>query len=297
MNNRTLHNGVIIPAIGLGTHRVDEGGKSMSAVVEDALTCGYRMFDSAAGYGNEARLGSALREVGVPRKDLFLITKLDDTEQQITAAERAIERSLNLLQTDYIDLFLIHSPNSQRMRSISIERGYNTENYWAQMNQEAWSVMEAFHGKGILKSIGVSNFHIRHLEQLEQHCNVTPQVNQVKTCPGSLSSQSTLFHYCDKHKIQVMGYTPLGRGNALKHPEIQAIARKYEKTEAQIILRYLIQKGIIPIPRASSINHMQENFSVFDFLLVAEDCLKIEKILIPENWAMIKDPDTGRKYC
>lgn len=296
MKNWTLHNGVIIPAIGLGTHRVDEGEKSMSAVIEDALTCGYRMFDSAAGYGNEARLGSALKEVGIPRKDLFLITKLDDTEQQITAAERAIERSLNLLQTEYIDLFLIHSPNSQRMRSISMEQGYHPENYWAQMNQEAWSVMEAFHSKGVLKSIGVSNFHIRHLEQLAQHCNVIPQVNQVKTCPGSLSSQSTLFRYCDEHKIQVMGYSPLGRGNALKHPEIQAIARRYEKTEAQIILRCLIQKGIIPIPRASSVNHMRENFRIFDFSLIMEDSNKIEEILITENWAMIKDPDTGKKY-
>lgn len=296
MNNWTLNNGVKIPVIGLGTHHVDEGGRTMSAVVEDALLSGYRMFDSAAGYGNEARLGFALREVGASRKDLFLITKLDDTEQQAAAAEHAIERSLNLLQTDYIDLFLIHSPNSQRMYDFSMNLGYNPADYWVHMNREAWSVMETFYNKGILKSIGVSNFHIRHIEQLEQHCNVTPQVNQVKTCPGSLSSQSALLHYCDKHQIRVMGYTPLGRGNALKHPQIHAIASRYGKTEAQIILRYLIQRGIIPIPGASSIEHMRENTQLFDFSLITEDCNKLEEILIAENWAMIKDPDTGRKY-
>lgn len=268
----------------------------MRAVVEDALLCGYRMFDSAAGYGNEERLGLALKEIGVPRKDLFLITKLDDTEQQAAAAERAIERSLNLLQTDYIDLFLIHAPNSQRMRSISVEKGCDPEHYWVQMNQEAWSVMEAFYRKGILKSIGVSNFHIRHLEQLRRHCTVPPQVNQVKTCPGSMSAQHALLCYCSDCQIKVLGYTPLGRGNALLHPQIHAIAAAYGKTEAQIILRCLYQKGVIPIPRASSCKHMRENMQIFDFSLTAEDCRALEEIRISENWAMIKDPDTGRKY-
>lgn len=284
----------VLPSICLGTHRIDEGERSMEEVLEDAWECGYRMFDSADGYGNEERLGSAFKQMGVNRKEYFLITKLDDVYRSEKAVRDAICRSLESLKTDYIDLFLIHAPNSERMREMV--NGKKGEDYWKTLNQQAYLVMEEFYKQGILREIGVSNFQAHHLKNLLETAEIVPYVNQIKTCVGSIEAQKTLYQLCEAEKIQIMGYSPLGKGNALTHPTVLLLAEKYKKTPAQILLRSLLEQHILPVVRASSVVHMKENIDIFDFHLEQQDVKLLNQIRINENWAMIKDPDSAKKF-
>ena len=292
-----LNDGNFIPVQGLGTHKVDENGTSMQTVVECALEAGYRMFDTAAGYGNEDRLGSALANASVDRRELYLVTKLDDPDHSRERAERSIERALKRLQTDYIDLFLIHSPNSPRLCVSAAELGHpDPENAWGELNAEAWEVMERYHRQGVLKSIGVSNFRMHHLQRLLQTANVVPAANQIKTCPGSLGANRSLERFCSNHRIRLMGYSPFGHGLALQRPEILAIAETHRKIPAQILLRYLYECGVVSIARASSLPHMLENRSIDQFTLSDEEKTALEQLRLEDRWAMIRDPDTGTRY-
>lgn len=297
MKSFVLNDGSVIPALGFGTHRVDETGTDMRTVVERALTAGYRLFDTAAGYGNEERLGQALQKASVPRRDIYLVTKLDDVDHSGKLAEIAIARAMERLQTDYIDLFLIHVPNSPRVCASAAADGHpDPENAWADLNAEAWEVMERYHRLGILKTIGVSNFRIRHLEQLMRTAAITPAVNQIKTCPGSLAANRSLAAFCKEHQIRLMGYSPFGHGEALRLNELQDIAEAYQKTPAQIVIRYLYERGVVSVARSSSLPHMLQNTDIFRFSLQPEDVAVLEGMCLDERWAMIRDPDTGSRY-
>ncbi len=292
-----LNDGRFIPTQGLGTHKVDENGTSMQTIVERALEAGYRMFDTAAGYCNEDRLGFALANACIDRRDLYLVTKLDDSEHSGKQAERSIERSLERLQTDYIDLFLIHAPNSPRLCASAAELGHpHPENAWRDLNAEAWEVMERYHRQGVLKSIGVSNFRVHHLQKLLQTARIVPAVNQIKTCPGSLGANHSLERYCRNHQIRLMGYSPFGHGLVLKRPEILTIAEMYRRTPAQVLLRYLYECGIVSVARTSSLSHMLENRDIDKFTLRDEDKTVLENMRLNDRWAMIRDPDTGTRY-
>ena len=297
MNSFALNDGNTIPALGFGTHRVDESGTCMQTVVERALTAGYRLFDTAAGYGNEDRLGNALKSACVDRSEIYLVTKLDDPDHAGTLAESAIARALEHLQTDYIDLFLIHSPNSPRVCAAAAANGHpDPENAWIDLNAEAWAVMERYHRLGVLRSIGVSNFRERHLEQLFRTAEIMPAVNQIKTCPGSIAANRRLAAFCKEHQIRIMGYSPFGHGAALDLAELQTIAEAHQKTPAEIIIRYLYEHGIVSVARSASLQHMIQNVDIFQFSLRPEESAILEALCLDERWAMIRDPDTGFRY-
>lgn len=293
----SLNDGSQIPALGLGTHRIDESGTDMCTAINRALQAGYRMFDTAAGYKNEDRLGNAIALAPIRRQNLYIITKLDDLDHTKELTKLAIERSLERLKTDYIDLFLIHSPNSDNVRTLAEEYGYeDIENAWAEMNSEVWQVMEEYHNLGVLKSIGVSNFQVHHLQRLLLTAKIIPSVNQVKTCPGSLSANKSLELFCKEHQIRLMGYSPFGHGFALDIPTILSIANRHNKSTTQIILRYLYECGIVSLSRSSNLSHMKQNVEIFDFSLSANEHRLLESIKLEEKWAMIRNPDTGLKY-
>lgn len=284
-----------IPEIGLGTHRIDEK-EGMEKVLERAWKCGYRMFDTAQGYGNEQQIGTALDQLQVKRSEYFLISKLDDIYRDETSVRESVQRSLEALKTDYIDLFLIHSPNSVRMKEMARKQGIQDDTYWEDMNRKAMKVMVELKKEGIFKRIGVSNFNISHLRSLMNSSIEIPEVNQIKMCIGSRGAQENLLRMCAKEHITIMGYSPLGKGIALSHPLILELGGKYEKKPAQIVLNSLRIKGVIPIVRAASQVHMEQNLASFDFTMEMKDVNRLDKILINENWAMIKNPDTQEKY-
>lgn len=259
MQSVTLNNSVEMPQIGLGTFALKE-----QAIVS-ALQTGYRMLDTAWQYGNEEEVGNAVRHSGIERKDIFITTKLWTDHIRQHAVREAFEDSLRKLQTDYVDLYLIHWP----------AEGFET----------AWKVMEELYAEGRVRAIGVSNCHIQHLELLEKVSDVVPAVNQVESHP--LFSNEALIQYSRDRGIVPEAWCPLGGSGCykrvLENPLIAEMARRYNRTEAQIVLRWHIQRGIVIIPRSSDGERQKKNIDVTDFELTAEDM------------AVIAGIDTGRR--
>lgn len=243
-----LNNGIEMPLLGLGTYTLT--GKDGQRAMSDAIEIGYRLFDSAQMYCNEAELGDAVRESGIKRKELFIETKLLDCANE-SKTKKAIESSLKALKVDYIDLLLLHNnyPNAKAM----------------------YRVMEDFYKQGILKAIGISNFGMSAYSDFIQSVEVIPAINQCET--HLLFQQVKLQKLMQKYGTILQSWSPFvgGRDNIFENKTLQNITKKYSKTPAQTILRYLIQKGIIVIPKTSKISHLKENISVFDFSLNIED--------------------------
>ncbi|WP_242785067.1 aldo/keto reductase [Bacillus cereus] len=253
----TLHNGVKMPMIGLGVYKAKEGDEVKQAV-KTALEVGYRSIDTATVYENESGVGEAIRESGIPREDLFITTKVWNDDQGYEETLEAFEKSLKKLQMDYVDLYLIHWP----------VRGKYVDTYRA---------LEKLYEEGKVRAIGVSNFHKHHLELLLQNCKVKPMVNQVELHP--MLTQFELRNYCQDEQIQMEAWSPLMRGGEVfQHPIIQAIANKYEKTPAQVILRWDIQSGIVTIPKSVTPSRIKENFTIFDFALTEEEIRQINTL-------------------
>lgn len=242
-----MRDGHTIPQMGLGTYPMDDA--ESEAVIPEALWRGYRMVDTAVNYGNEAGIGRGLEASGVERKDLFLITKLPGRDQGTDSVRRSLEGSLAKLKTDYLDLYLIHWPNP------SVERYV-----------ESWKTMMALRDEGLIRSIGVCNFLPEHLERLEQETGELPVVNQVELHPQYQQEPLRDFHR-DK-KIITQAWSPLGRKtNVLHHEWISDIATAVGRTPAQVMLRWHIQSGIVPIPKSSDSQRLAENIDVFDWEL------------------------------
>lgn len=253
----TLHNGVKMPMIGLGVYKAKEGDEVKQAV-KTALEVGYRSIDTATVYENESGVGEAIRESGIPREDLFITTKVWNDDQGYEETLEAFEKSLKKLQMDYVDLYLIHWP----------VRGKYVDTYRA---------LEKLYEEGKVRAIGVSNFHKHHLELLLPNCKVKPMVNQVELHP--MLTQFELCNYCQDEQIQMEAWSPLMRGGEVfQHPIIQAIANKYEKTPAQVILRWDIQSGIVTIPKSVTPSRIKENFTIFDFALTEEEIRQINTL-------------------
>ncbi|HDR7756903.1 aldo/keto reductase [Bacillus cereus] len=253
----TLHNGVKMPMIGLGVYKAKEGDEVKQAV-KTALEVGYRSIDTATVYENESGVGEAIRESGIPREDLFITTKVWNDDQGYEETLEAFEKSLKKLQMDYVDLYLIHWP----------VRGKYVDTYRA---------LEKLYEEGKVRAIGVSNFHKHHLELLLTNCKVKPMVNQVELHP--MLTQFELRNYCQDEQIQMEAWSPLMRGGEVfQHPIIQAIANKYEKTPAQVILRWDIQSGIVTIPKSVTPSRIKENFTIFDFALTEEEIRQINTL-------------------
>ena len=263
-----LNNSVKMPMIGFGSSEVLEV-EGITAIVS-ALNNGYRHIDTAEGYGNEADVGKAIRQSGVNRSDIFITTKIDNPRQKTGDIEKAFEESLEKLGLDYVDLYLIHWPIPDKF-------------------VETWLTFEKIYKNGKAKAIGVSNFKEHHLDAIKNVWTVVPAVNQYEHHP--YLTQKSILEYCKKEGIVVTAYSPLGRASndLLSNPVIQVIAKKYNKTSAQIILRWNIQLGVVAIPRSVKPERIKENISIFDFELSQEDIASLNEL--DSGSRVIIDPD------
>ena len=244
-----LNNGLEMPWLGFGVFQIDDGQKVEQAVLS-ALEVGYRSIDTATVYKNESGVGKALRESGVPREDIFLTTKVWNSDQRARRTMAAFEESLERLDTEYVDLYLVHWP---------VMGHY----------EETWQVMEEIYKNGRAKAIGVSNFQIHHLEDILKDAHVVPAVNQIEYHP--FLAQPELLSFCQKNKIQVEAWSPLMQGQIVNVPVVQELAAKYNKTPAQIALRWNLQHDVVTIPKSVRPSRIAENAQIFDFELSQED--------------------------
>lgn len=249
--NVSLNNGLMMPQFGLGVWRIPED--EAAGNVKAAIDAGYRLIDTAAIYRNEAGVGEGIRNSGVAREQLFVTSKLWNSDQGHDSTLRAFDASLERLGLDYLDLYLIHWP--QPMFDTYVE---------------SWKAMEKLYKEGRVKAIGVSNFQPDHLERLAAECEIVPAVNQVELHP--LLTQAEVRAYDEQHGIQTESWSPLRGVVGENAPEILAeLGAKYHKTPAQVVLRWHIQLGLVVIPRSSRPERLKENIDIFDFELSAED--------------------------
>ncbi|MGA1793982.1 MAG: aldo/keto reductase [Thermoplasmatota archaeon] len=244
-----LNNGVKMPVFGLGTFRAGIGRQTREAV-KFALDNGYRLVDTATIYGNERDVGQGVRESILDRSQVFITTKLWNSDHGYEKTKKAFLQSLKMLDVDYIDLYLMHWPVG----------GYRLE---------SWKAMEEMYKEGLARSIGVSNFTIKHIDELLEGSDIVPAVNQVEFTP--FLNQKELLAYCNGKGIQVESYSPLTKGQRLNEPVLVKIANARGKTPAQVLLRWSLQTGLVTIPKSTKPERMIENMQVFDFDLSSED--------------------------
>lgn len=252
MEYLTLNNGVPMPLIGFGTFML--GGETCTEAVTAAIEIGYRMIDTAEAYGNEKEVGEGIRQSGIDRRELFLVTKVNFKSYE--NAEQTVMQSPENLQTDYLDLLLLHWPFA---------------NYYA-----AWRTLEKLYGDGRVRAIGVSNFEPDRLLDLIAYNKIVPAVDQIET--NLYCQRGAERIWMDKKQVAHMAYAPLGQGNRnemFQEPAVLALARKYGKTPAQILLRFLTQNGIAVIPRGTRPEHIRENFVLFDFTLTLDEMAQL----------------------
>lgn len=264
----TLANQVEMPLIGLGTWEIKNQLED-SKTVQYALNAGYQAIDTAAIYHNEEAVGRALKNSPVDRKELFITTKVYDDEQGYAQTHRSFQKSLERLQLDYIDLFLIHWPVTAKYH-------------------ETWRAMEELYASGQVRAIGVSNFHSQHIEDLLTTATITPMVNQIELHPQL--NQRKLVEYCRQKGIVVTAYSPLGRGALLENPLLKKIARTHQKSVAQVILRWDLQNGLTVIPKSANPERIAANLAVFDFALTPFEMSQIDQLNTGER--LNKDPDS-----
>ncbi len=251
-----LQNGVKMPKIGYGTYKCADG--SDARTVHMALEAGYRLLDTAAVYKNEEYIGEALRESRIPREEVFLTSKVWKTDLGYEKTKKSFEDSLVRLQTDYLDLFLLHWPKSSPDCPD-----------WKKLVQESWKALEEFYHQGKVRAIGVSNFLPHHLKVLLESADVRPMVDQLELHVGYL--QEAAVQYCKSWGIQVQAWSPLGRRRVLEEPLVIQMAQKYNVFPAQFLLRFLLQQDIGVIPKASSSERMQQNLKLPGIEITAED--------------------------
>ena len=256
----TLNDGFKIPKIGFGTYN-EEFADNKGTILQ-AIECGYRFFDTASLYETERSLGNALKESGIARKDVIIETKLWIDEMGANNVGKALDKSLNRLQTDYIDIYMMHWPR---------QTGADDEN-WKHLDAETWKAMEDFVRQGKVKRLGLSNFLPHHLKNILKNCTIKPVVDQLELHPGY--SQEAAVAFCTQNDVLPMAWSPLGRGRenaTIGNSILVRLSKKYGKSIQQVNLRFLLQKGILPIPKASSVEHMKANLDVFDFELSEDD--------------------------
>jgi 2,5-diketo-D-gluconate reductase A len=254
MNHVKLNNGVDMPILGFGVFQVTDLFECERSVI-DAIETGYRLLDTAASYGNEQAVGKAIEQSGIDRKELFITTKLWVQDASYEGAKAAFERSMNKLRLDYLDLYLIHQPYGDVYG--------------------AWRAMEELHEAGKIRAIGVSNFYPDRLVDFVIHNKTVPAVNQVETHPFHQQTEAqTLF---EENKVQIEAWGPFaeGKNNIFQNEVLAMIAARHRKSIAQVILRWLIQRGGVAIPKSVRKERMAENFKVFDFQLEADDMAQI----------------------
>lgn len=271
-----LSNGIQIPCMGFGTYNA-KGGDNLE-IIKTAIEAGYRYFDTASLYETERVLGQAIRESGIPREEFFIVSKAWIDERGYDEVQAAFERTLERLQMDYLDLYLIHWP-----------RGAEGDTDWKEIDVQTWRAMEELQEAGRIRGLGLSNFLPHHIENILKNCRIKPVVDQLELHPGY--TQEAAVRYCQEHDIRVQAWSPLGRGKSIlmDQPLLTEYAEKYGKSVPQICLRFLLQKGIIPLVKASAMERMKQNQDIFDFELSAEDMSMIDNM--PQNTWLGEHPD------
>lgn len=263
----TLANGVEMPWFGLGVYKVQDGSEIVKTV-HTALDLGYRSLDTATLYENEKGLGEAIQTANVAREDLFITSKVWNTDQGYQSTIEAFDTSLQLLGLDYLDLYLIHWPVRDKYK-------------------ETWKALETLYKQKKVRAIGVSNFHIHHLQDVMKHADIKPMVNQVEYHPKL--TQKELHAFCHKENIQLEAWSPLMRGRLMDNPTLQKIAVAHHKTVAQVILRWDLQHQVVTIPKSIKPERIAENANIFDFELTNEEMATIDSL--NENIRTGKNPD------
>ncbi len=266
MKTTTLNNGAKIPQLGLGLWRMKDQQECEAAVLE-ALKFGYRHFDTAQIYGNEAFLGSALKRSNIKRADIFVTTKISTENMWWVDVVPSFEESLQKLQTSYVDLLLLHFPVTE-------------------LRRPAWERMEELAADGRAKAIGVSNYTVEHLKELLSECSIKPAVNQVEL--HVYLQQPELIAYCKEQGIVVEAYSPLAHGNGIDNKVLAEIGKKHNKSSAQIMLRWCLEVGTVPLPKTVHVDRIKEDFEVFDFALDADDLKMIAGL--NKNYRTAWDP-------
>jgi diketogulonate reductase-like aldo/keto reductase len=255
-----------IPQLGLGLW-MNKNKEECTRTIEDALEAGYRHFDTAQIYGNEEFLGSVIARTKVLRKDLFITTKIWNENQFYTDLIPSFEESLNKLRVNYVDLLLLHFPVTE-------------------LRRPAWHRMEELYKDGKAKSIGVSNYTIKHLEELLSECEVKPALNQVEL--HVYLQQPELVEYCKKNDIVLEAYSPLAHGYGIDNPALVAIGKKHGKSPAQVMIRWCIENGFVVLPKTTHKDRLKENMDIFDFKLDAEDMKQLKQL--DKNYRTCWDP-------
>ena len=271
-----LQNGVKIPCVGFGTWQTPDGEIAVSSVKE-AIALGYRHIDTAAGYGNEESVGIAIKQSGIKREELFVTSKLNNPDHGYENTMAAFEQTMKNLDMDYLDLYLIHWPNPIKYRDM-----------WQDANAGSWKAFEELYKAGRIRSIGISNFCQRHIEELMKTATIAPMVNQIRLCPGD--TQDELAAYCKSKNILLEAYSPLGTGKIFEVEEMKVLADKYGKSIAQICLRWSLQMGFLPLPKSVTQSRIKENTDIFNFELSKDDVQVISNLKGCCGYA--GDPDT-----
>ncbi|HLL94501.1 MAG TPA: aldo/keto reductase [Spirosoma sp.] len=245
----TLNNGIEMPLLGLGVYAPTQHNEVQQAV-ELALEAGCRLIDTAAAYGNEREVAAALQSVGLPRQEVFITTKVWNDDQGYERTLRAFDRSLDRLQLDVVDLYLIHWPVQEHRR-------------------ETWRALEKIYADGRARAIGVSNYYAPHLDELFEQANITPAVNQFEFSPYCYLPD--VLTYCRQKGIQPEGYAPLVRGEKQNDPRLVTLAQKYGKTTYQLLVRWSLQHNVVTIPKSVKSDRIRANFDVFDFVITDDD--------------------------
>jgi diketogulonate reductase-like aldo/keto reductase len=261
----TLNNGVAMPRLGLGVWKCS--GKEAAQAVSWALEAGYRHIDTARVYGNEAEVGRAVRESGIPRAEIFVTTKLWTDDHGYDSALKAFDQSLARLGLDYVDLYLSHFPVTGR-------------------RLDAWRALEKIASQGKCRAVGVSNYTVDHLKELLGSSSLVPAANQVEFHP--FLYQKELLGFCRERRIQLEAYSPLTHGKRLGHPGVVSVAKRLERTPAQVLIRWALQHDLVVIPKSSRRERIVENGSVFDFELSAADMAELDGL--DENLRTCWDP-------
>lgn len=272
----TLNNGIKIPVIGFGTWQTPDGDVAKESV-ETAINAGFRHIDTAAAYGNEDSVGAGIKASGINRHDLFLTSKLWNADHGYDKTKKAIDRSLEKLDTDYLDLYLIHWPNPAAIRD-----------HWQEANAESWQAMEEAVKAGKIRAIGVSNFRKKHLDALMKTAEIKPVVNQIMLNPSDLQPEVTKVN--KEYHLLNEAYSPLGTGGMLGNETVKQVAAEVGKSPAQVLIRWSLQHGFLPLPKSVHAKYIKANTEVFDFALSSEQMTKLDGLHGVSGLA--QDPDT-----